>query len=270
MQLAKRLRKAKYDVSVDARGDIRANMLLAAAGIRRRIGFDVGGGWLLTDAVKADLAEHHKTVDWLRLVFAGIPGESPEAARTAPRLELPSDETAAARRTLGSLGASARPVIAFHPGGSHTGKRWPLDRFAETASRLRAQFGGTVIAFLEPGGFGRSADWPDGTVFVEAGLRELMAMLTCCDVLVCNDSGPMHIADALGVPVVALFERGNPDWYGPSGMQTRVIRGAGAGGEQSTRPVDAPPANPVPVERVVRESEELLRELGFSAAAASN
>ena len=54
-----------------------------------------------------------------------------------------------------------------------------------------------------------------------------MAYIGSCDLLICNDNAPMHIADALGVPVVAVFTAGNPLWYGPSGKSQRVV-GKGA------------------------------------------
>jgi ADP-heptose:LPS heptosyltransferase len=86
-----------------------------------------------------------------------------------------------------------------------------------------------------------------------------MAQISCCDVLICNDSGPMHIADALGVPVVAIFEVGNPQWFGPSGARSRVVRGESAGTGLSAAPLDEPPRNPVAVSRVMDAVTEALR-----------
>ena len=82
--------------------------------------------------------------------------------------------------------------------------------------------------------------------------------MTQCDVIVCNDSGPMHIADALGVPVVAIFEVGNPKWFGPSGTRATVVAGELAGTGMSAAPLDRPPANPVPVGRVASAVREAL------------
>ena len=89
-------------------------------------------------------------------------------------------------------------------------------------------------------------------------LRELMAQLSCCDVLICNDSGPMHIADAFGVPVVAIFEIGNPQWFGPSGSRAVVVRGESAGIGLSAAPLDHPPRNPVDVARVAQAVKAAL------------
>lgn len=64
--------------------------------------------------------------------------------------------------------------------------------------------------------------------FVRASLREMMALMTCCDVFICNDSGPMHIADALRVPVVGIFTTGNPVWHRPFG-ENQLFVGRGTG-----------------------------------------
>jgi ADP-heptose:LPS heptosyltransferase len=90
-------------------------------------------------------------------------------------------------------------------------------------------------------------------------LRELMALLSCCDILVCNDSGPMHIADALDVPLVAIFEIGNPQWFGPSGARATVIEGELAGTGLSAAPLETPPSNPVSVTCVAEAVRRTLR-----------
>ena len=65
-----------------------------------------------------------------------------------------------------------------------------------------------------------------------------MALLTQCDVLLCNDSGPMHVAAALGVPVVAVFRTGNPSAYGPRGMNHSVVGNGARWGTTTDIPVD--------------------------------
>ena len=87
-----------------------------------------------------------------------------------------------------------------------------------------------------------------------------MSLVSCFDVVVCNDSGPMHVADALQVPVVAIFEVGNPQWFGPSGPRARVLRGEIAGIGISAAPLDQSPRNPVDVRRVAAAVKEVLAE----------
>lgn len=127
-----------------------------------------------------------------------------------PTLVAEAARVDAARENLRAHCSDAKPVIAVHPGASHAFKTWPLERFASAAHNLRERFGGTTIVLVDPAGYGENADWPRETFLVKRELADLMAYISLADVFLCNDSGPMHLADALGVPVVAVFERANP------------------------------------------------------------
>ncbi len=250
------LRARRFDVSFDARMDIRSNVLVALSGARRRIGFRHGGGdWLLTDAVRIDPAANHKMADWLALL--------PALGCTPPRdpvcsLKTTEAENAEARRVLSDAVRNADRVVAMHPGGSHAGKRWPVDSFAALAKEMVGR-GYGVIAFVDPHGYGAELGSIAGVTTHSPSLRGLMAILQQCAVLVCNDSGPMHIAAALGVPTVAIFERGEPRWFGPVGDRHTVVRGELAGVAVSAAPHWKPPVNPVPVATVL---EAVLGQLG--------
>ncbi|MEO6331384.1 MAG: glycosyltransferase family 9 protein [Gemmatimonadaceae bacterium] len=245
--LLRRLRERRFDVAFDARMDIRSNILVSLTGAKRRFGFRYGGGdWLLTDAIPVDPAANHKTGDWASLLQAA--GCQPTGD---PRciLKTTEDERLDARAVLSNhFGVGARP-IALHPGGSHAGKRWPLDCFDSLAREVLSA-GYQVVAFHEPNGYGKELDGIAGVLGLRVGLREMMAIIEQCATLVCNDSGPMHVAAALGVPTVAIFERGEPRWFGPVGDDHIVIAGEKAGIDVSAAPLDRPPANPVPVSRV--------------------
>ena len=259
-RLVRVLRQRHFDVTLDARMDIRSNLLAAATGAAHRIGYDIGGGgWLLTQALPSDRDGSHKIDDWLSLLD-GMPGSAELPAgrdRQLPTLVVTEEEITAARQYLSRAGAERSPMIGYHPGGSHAGKRWPRERFEKLILDLRASLGGSHVVFLGPNEKDSSV-WPGGIVS-RPTLRQFMAQIACCDVLVCNDSGPMHIADALGVPVVAIFEVGNPQWYGPSGSRATVISGELAGRGISAAPLDHPPRNPVAVTRVSAAVREILR-----------
>jgi ADP-heptose:LPS heptosyltransferase len=250
------LRARRFDMTVDSRMDIRSNLLAAMSGARLRIGYDIGGGgWLLTHALPSDRDDSHKVDDWLALLDL-LPGSAP-AERSRPTLVVTEEERKRARRKLAEAGANTSPLIAYHPGGSHPGKRWPRARFEELIGDLTASLAGSHIVFLGPDEED-SAGWPSNAIVLREPLRQMMATLTECSVLVCNDSGPMHVADALGVPVVAIFEIGNPQWFGPSGERATVIRGELAGRGISAAPLDVPARNPVAVSRVAAAVKGLL------------
>jgi ADP-heptose:LPS heptosyltransferase len=262
-RLVRVLRGRHFDVTLDARMDIRSNLLASMTGAAHRIGYDIGGGgWLLTRTLASDRDGSHKIDDWLDLLDlldgTAARGQLYAARRQPPpALVVGEDECLAAREYLSKAGAGRSPTIGYHPGGSHAGKRWPRERFQELISELSASLGGSHIVFLGPNEHDASA-WP-GAIVSRPSLRQLMAQIACCDVLVCNDSGPMHVADALGVPVVAIFEVGNPQWYGPSGPRATVISGELAGRGISAAPLHNPPRNPVAVTRVNTAVREILR-----------
>jgi len=246
--LVRRLRRRQFDLCFDARMDLRSNILAWASGARRRVGFRYGGGdWLLTDAVPIDPLSNHKVDDWLALlepVGCNARGWKRGLLRTTEQ------ERRDARATLDARVSREGPLVGIHPGGSHAGKRWPVGRFVELAGKLR-QSGSSVIAFADEQGFGNELAEVPGVFVSQSGLRTMMAMIEQCDLLVCNDSGPMHVAAALGVPTVAIFERGEPRWFGPVGDEHVIIAGERAGTDGSAAPPDADPPNPVAVSRLV-------------------
>jgi glycosyl transferase protein BlmE len=121
-----------------------------------------------------------------------------------------------------------RPLVALHPGGARQwNRRWPLDRFAELGARLAGVAGAALVVLGDPAdrqdvavlADGVRAEVPGARVRAECdlGLNPLALLLAGCDLLVGNDSGPAHVAAAMGTPTVVL--------YGPTGTEflwTRV------------------------------------------------
>jgi heptosyltransferase-2 len=122
------------------------------------------------------------------------------------------------------------PLIVLCPGARFgPAKRWPLDRFAGLATHLVLDLGAEVAVAGTKGDI-----WAERTIAAHAGSRirclvgkttltELMGLLGQADVVVSNDSGAMHLAAALGTPVVALFGSSNPAWTGPLGEHHKVL-----------------------------------------------
>jgi heptosyltransferase-2 len=139
----------------------------------------------------------------------GLPAAVPDFV-----LDPGPEAAAAADRLLESL---ASPV-ALAPGSAYgPAKRWPAERFAETARSLRGAGADVVVV----GGPGERAL---GRTLAESGARDLtgrtslleaVAVLSRCSALVTNDSGALHLGRAAGVPVVALFGSSSPEWTGP-------------------------------------------------------
>jgi ADP-heptose:LPS heptosyltransferase len=137
-------------------------------------------------------------------------------------------------------------------------KRWPLDRFREVTRALTSRQDVRVLAFIDPQGYGESLSEIEGVVPVMVGLREMMALIERCQLLVCNDSGPMHIAGALGIRTVAIFGSGINLWFAPLGETHRLITLGDVADGKLMRPYDVAE---IPTSRVLAEIEIALRDL---------
>jgi heptosyltransferase-2 len=219
-QLFRRLRGEKFDVSIDARMDVRSNVVAFLSGAKRRIGYDAGGGAsLLTDALPAHPEDSHKVTDWLELL-------QPLGIRPAPYMPLlvvSPDEKHAAETRLRKLGLLERPLVMIHPGAGQKVRRLEPEKFSAIAEHAVSHLGADVVVLLDDTGVGERVKPRVPVHYIAATLREMMALLSCAALLVANDSGPMHIAAALGIPVVAIFGPQRPEWYGPYGQKNRVV-----------------------------------------------
>lgn len=214
------LRQGRFDLAFSARMDIRDNFLLWLSGARRRIGYGFAGGeFLLTDSVSPDFARPHRADVWLHLLDIF----KPPSLGNKGSYELTKPEIASAEAFLKSLRISQESrVIGIHPAARIRSRRWGDERFAEVAREILKTTDAHILWFVEPG---ERSETPrmDRCHEVKIAFRSFIGVLSFCDLLVCNDSGPMHIANLLGVPVVAVFGPQRPEWFGPRGPQDRVV-----------------------------------------------
>jgi ADP-heptose:LPS heptosyltransferase len=116
--------------------------------------------------------------------------------------------------------------VGVFPGSNASSRRWAPERFAETVRRLAAA-GYEVVVFGGPGEEALSREVAGDAALDLGGrtdLPTLAAGLAACRAVLTNDSGPMHLAAAVGTPVVALFGAGDPRETGPLGPGHRVLR----------------------------------------------
>ena len=229
-------RRHGYDLAVNFEGDIRSNVLLGLSGARRRVGFGMaGGGPMLTDCVAFDPGIHTRS-SALRLVERAfdLADGSQVGSRPRPgtaRLSIPDEARARAASLLSGI-AGTGPVVVLHAGGGREIKQWNLDRFADVVNRLSAAHEAAIVLS------GSMDDRPlvDAVkAGVQAGvccldlvgrvdLVTLAAVLERATLLVTGDTGPMHLAAALDVPVVAIFGPSDPARWGPFSERARVVR----------------------------------------------
>jgi lipopolysaccharide heptosyltransferase I len=219
-------RARRFDLVIDLQGLLRSGLFTAASRAARRVGLSSareGAVWFYTDVVAvADFSAIH-AVDryWLVAEALGV-GDGPIEFR------LP---VAAADRLWAedALRDSPRPWLAFGVGSRWVTKRWPPEHFASLARRAQADFGGTVV-FV---GGGDEAELAQATGAMLAGpwrnlsgrtaLPQLTALLSQVDVMVANDTGPLHLAAALGRPVVAPYTCTKVALNGPFGQAWRAV-----------------------------------------------
>jgi len=200
-----------------------------------RIGYGTDGrAMLLTEPVGLPAPGHvgHQSAEYLELLFrAGLVEHRAGPVRQV-NLALTKAERRWAAEELKALGLDGpRYFVGLNPGASFgPAKRWPAERFAALGDRLVGALGADVLVF------GAEAERPlaetvarlmQHTPVVLAGnttLRQWMALTARCRVVVTNDSGPMHVAAALGVPVVAVFGPTDDRATGPLSPWARVVK----------------------------------------------
>jgi heptosyltransferase II len=180
---------------------------------------------LTTRAALASPSSHHLHQ---YLDLAAVLGASP--APVEPRIVVSQDRVESVRSRFGlNRDSGQRPLVGINAGAEYgQAKRWPADRFVSAALQLQkilrcdiwvfggaadAELGESIAASLK-----HSGEDAIGTVAMLAGktsLQELCAALKACDVMLTNDTGPMHVAAAVGTPVVVPFGSTSPTLTGP-------------------------------------------------------
>jgi lipopolysaccharide heptosyltransferase II len=220
------LRNRRFDLAVDLQGLLRSGLMSLATGARRRVGFAdarEGGRWCYTDRVDAPRNRALHAVDrYWRL--AGALG-----AAAGPPVFRVHVAPAAAKWADGELAGLPRPWLVLGVGSRWLTKRWLPEHFAELANRVRSAFGGAAVfvggadeAALAGAVRGRLGG-PSLDLTGRTALPQLVAVLARADVMLANDTGPLHLAAALGRPVVAPYTCTRAAWTGPYGPAHRAV-----------------------------------------------
>jgi len=221
--LARRLRRARFDLALDFHGGPRAAWLTWASGARERVGYDIPGRrWMYTRIAHRapDLRPRHSVANQWDLLEAipGWPGGAADPERDPA--EMPVEPAAAARMAarLAAAGVAAEDeVVVLHVSAGNPFRRWPEPFFAETAAALAAGPRRRVVLSSGPSdreAAGRIAATargripPGGGRIVDLGefdLQELRALIEQSRLFVGGDTGPLHMAAATRTPVVGIY-----------------------------------------------------------------
>lgn len=234
LKLIQEIRLRHFDSVLDLTDGDRSAVLSRLSGAPVRIGFNEERRWrglLYTSVVREPPGVVHR----LERDLEALRGLGIEPKVSLPVLRTSREDEEAATRLLENLGVavttegSRRPLVLLQPGARYWFKAWPVDRFAELADRLADLCECRILV----GGDARDREVSETirsrarcSPVVLAGkttLLQLAAILKRCALFVGNDNGPMHMAAALGLPVVALFGPSDPAVWGPRGGQAEVL-----------------------------------------------
>ena len=228
LALRREMHAANYDMALDMQGLALSGLITFLSGAPVRMGWDRGreGNTLfLTHPIVPGKAPVRHEIDLL-YGFAEALGVYTAHPEYTPQTYLAAESASQAQSWLESL---PRPRVALNVGASRAYKRWPAERWGEVARGLAEDGVGlvfigdkndaAVVAELTP-------TLPGGSFVNLSGqttLRELASVLAACDLLVSGDSGPMHLAVAVGTPAVALFGATAPKRHGPYGRRNVIL-----------------------------------------------
>ena len=212
------LQRERYDLAVQLQGSgVYTNPFTLLVGARATAGYVRPGDrpGLLDAALPLPSLGHEADRALALATFLGAP-----ARGRVPELHLRAEDHAAAERLLSDV---EPPLVALHPGARNAARAWDPARFGAVGCALRRRLGGTILLLgddeARPAAVaaGRAAGGPLLDLVGRVGLGALGAVLLRAALVVTNDSGPAHLAYALGVPTVTVMGAGDLERYGPAG-----------------------------------------------------
>jgi len=229
-------RRRRFDLAVDLEFFSKfATIVTYLSGARARVGFQLRSLWrgdLLTHPVYMN-QHRHITRDFMAMAeAAGVAMDEPAVCSIKPSSAAIAVSPEAEARIAALVQGKPRPIVALNPNASELSfeRRWPPERFVELAKRLTAHRPPVRLFVV-----GSEQDRPyvddivsqcDGGVTSLAGdlsVEELFPFFRTCDLVVTNDSGPLHMATIVGTPTVSFFGPETPEFYGPLGASERAM-----------------------------------------------
>jgi lipopolysaccharide heptosyltransferase I len=230
-RLRLRVRRARFDVALDLQGLLKSGLLTAYTGAPIRIGFAAAhsreGNFLFTNRrVTPPREAVHVVEQYLSLLAPlGVPAAPPE-------FHVP-ERPDADRRIADYLGEhgwkSSDRVVALNPGAGRTEKQWPVAHFRVLADRLATEAGARVLLLWGPDEIHMARQIGLGLgsrplLAPPTDLDELNALLRRCSLMIANDTGPLHLAAAVGTPALGLYGPTSAARNGPYGPHCRGLQ----------------------------------------------
>jgi heptosyltransferase-2 len=225
------LKPHRFDAGLLLTNSFGSALVLRLAGVPERWGYARDGrGLLLTRRVRVKEAiEPRHQRDYYLDLLAGL---GFAAAFAGSGLKVTPEETAAAERMLDEAGRDrSKPLVILNPGAAYgPAKRWPADRFASLGRLFQSRAGADILLVGSAGErdiaglVAEGLERPALNLAGRTSLRELVALIGLGRLFVTNDTGPMHIADALGTPILAVFGPTDPVATGPGRARAAILK----------------------------------------------
>lgn len=231
-QIVKDVRAKRFDFVIDLHSLSETNLLGFLSGASKRLysrrpgrSLDFLANFNPRPPVETDHRERHLIDRYLDVL-------GPLGIKDAERLPIlksrPVDDAAVARLLVKAKADAGAPLVGLFPGAGHVSRRWPLDQFASLADFLIRNDRVKVLVFLGPEERDFIKDirqqFPPAVVILDQlTIPQLAAAQARLVAFVSNDTGPMHIAAAVGTPVVLLLDKRAPESYLPQGETHRII-----------------------------------------------
>ncbi len=275
VSLARRVAVGRFDTAVLLPNSFRTAAVVAMAGIPRRVGYDRDGrGFMLTDRLLPRKGPGGylpvPTLDYYLGLARYLGATDPDT--TMQLFTRPEDRDAADTllREAGFDPAGDRRLVLLNPGAQKPMKRWPPARFAALADRCAERWGAAVAVTGSPAEASILREVVEAARvpvlnLAEAGmtLRLLKSVVERSSLMVTNDTGPRHIAAAMGTPVVTLFGPTGPEWtrIGFADEREVVAEAAPEASAADPRSMEA-----IGVDRVVDVVADLIERKGVASA----
>jgi heptosyltransferase-3 len=223
------IRRQKYDLVIDLFGNPRTALITRLSGARYRVGYRFRGRTYAYNIIASPRGDTvHNTqfnLDALEAIGVAIQDRN-------VYFQFTPEDARAIDASLALAGLGDARLVAINTGGGWYTKRWGLDHYAQLADWIADEYNATIVLPWGPG------EKPDAeTIHVmmkhkpfippSTTLKQLGALLNRCALMVTNDSGPMHIAAAVGTPVLGIYGPTNPILQGPVGEHHKIVRNEG-------------------------------------------
>jgi len=217
LKVAARLRKEKYDLIIDLWSNPRSAQITFLTHAKYRVGFSYRGRKYAYNILgTSEKGEHHAAEHNLELLKAL------RIEITSKRIHfyVSDDDNSWAKQFIKMNLPTGKKIIGTIPSGGWASKRCDANKWVEICNAIKQKYDVVFLILWGPGdesdsNYIKSNLKDDAVLIPEVKIGKLSALIKNCDIVIANDSGPMHIAAALGVPTLGIFGPTNPKAHGP-------------------------------------------------------